>query len=320
MIFQLNNKVEGNEMRKNKIWLMSIIIVALVIVSGIVFLNYSNAGRQDESDKTPDITITQSNKQNQENVNDIQNQELETEQQKEKTVFILTEEEVLGNPVFNGFINKEMPAYDDAEEKKRYIYEYFADEPTIYGVHYMAEDLNQDTKNELLVLIQYGRDGSFGDLYVFEESENGKLIAWEEWSHIVTDRQPDLYYCGNGIFKMDGGGLGISIGHYTQEGNPELLMDWYNEIKECNDTNYVVGISFSLYENGEVTKSMYFEEYYNTKTDEEITELEREEVREGRRLFDEIMASLEEEKKITIDSVEYNDRIGTISLEELLRP
>ena len=94
----------------------------------------------------------------------------------------------------------------------------------------------------------------------------------------------------------------------------------YNEIKECNDTNYVVGISFSLYENGEVTKSMYFEEYYNTKTDEEITELEREEVREGRRLFDEIMASLEEEKKITIDSVEYNDRIGTISLEELLRP
>ena len=48
--------------------------------------------------------------------------------------------------------------------------------------------------------------------------------------------------------------------------------------------------------------------------------LESEEVREGRRLFDEIMASLEEEKKITIDSVEYNVRIGTISLEELLRP
>ena len=51
-----------------------------------------------------------------------------------------------------------------------------------------------------------------------------------------------------------------------------------------------------------------------------LTLLESEEVREGRRLFDEIMASLEEEKKITIDSVEYNDRIGTISLEELLRP
>lgn len=72
-------------------------------------------------------------------------------------------------------------------------------------------------EKELLVFMQ---NDWYGDLLVFEETESGELIAWEEWGLIMNDRQPDVYYCGDGIF-MAGGMDRISVGHYTQEGTVE---------------------------------------------------------------------------------------------------
>lgn len=304
-------------MKKKKIELIIIIIAALMIVLGMYFLNHFNAERLSEDDTTADITITQSKEHNQENFNISQEDETETEVQEEKTVFVLKDEGVLENSAFDAFINNEILAYDDTENKNRYMHEYFAGYGIIYSIHYMAEDLNQDAKNELLILIQYGSYGSYGDMLVFEESENGELIAWEKWQYITSDRQSHLYYCDNGIFKAGGGGLGISVGHYTQEGSPERLLDWYHTITESNDSYYVVNITLYLYENGVVTKSLSFDEYYDTETDKELTEFETDEAREGRRIYDEIVASLEDEKEITIYGAEYTDKVETILLEEL---
>lgn len=115
---------------------------------------------------------------------------------------------------------------------------------------------------------------------MFEETESGELIAWEIWKNIMTDRQTYVYYCGNGIFKMDGG-LGTSVGRYTQEGTYELLVDWYMRIDEFYDTYYGVSVWLRMYENGEETTNMEYKCYYDIETDEHIAEYETEETREG---------------------------------------
>lgn len=69
----------------------------------------------------------------------------------------------------------------------------------------------------IIHLLCFMQNDWYGNLLVFEETESGELIAWEEWRHIREDRQPDVYYCGDGIF-MAGGMDRISVGHYTREG------------------------------------------------------------------------------------------------------
>ena len=301
-----------------------------IIILGIVFIiAVSSCGKAEPtvSDSTPEPTATieptaeqtmEPAGENQE-TNATQEQQTEKEQQEKETVWIVEEEEVRNNPIFAAFIDKEITAYDREDEKNLYVYEYFADYGRIDYVHYMAEDLNQDAKNELLVYIER----AFGDLLVFEETESGELIAWEIWDYITSDRQPDIYYCGNGTF-MWYGGQGISVGHYTQEGTPEPLMDYYHTIKESNDTYYMVHIWLRLYENGKVVKEMEYECYYDTETDEAITELESEEAREGERLADEILAALIEEKEVSIGGAEYRDeykdKIKRVLLDELQSP
>ena len=301
-----------------------------IIILGIVFIiAVSSCGKAEPtvSDSTPEPTATleptaeqtmEPAGENQE-TNATQEQQTEKEQQEKETVWIVEEEEVRNNPIFVAFIDKEITAYDREDEKNLYVYEYFADYGRIDYVHYMAEDLNQDTKNELLVYIER----AFGDLLVFEETESGELIAWEIWDYVTSDRQPDIYYCGNGTF-MWYGGQGISVGHYTQEGTPEPLMDYYHTIKESNDTYYRAHIWLRSYENGKVAKEMEYECYYDTETDEAITELQSEEAREGERLADEILAALTEKKEVSIGGAEYRDeykdKVKSVLLDELQSP
>lgn len=327
----MNKKITG---------LIAIISIVLAIVLGICFLRLGDQSRQNESDEIQSATTTESavetsvepttepivesDEKNQE-TDTMQEQQAENKQQEEKTVRIVEEEEVRDNPTFAAFIDKEITAYDDVEEKNWYIYEYFADySGVISGVHYMAEDLNQDTKNELLLYIE--ATWGFGNLLVFEETENGELIAWEVWEYILNDRQPYIYYCGNGTFMMHGG-LGISVGHYTQEGTPELLIDYYHEITEFNDIYYTVIIWLKLYEDGEEVKEMEYECYCDIETNEDIIELESETAKEGEKLIDEMLTTLTEEKAVSFDSLngaeyrdEYRDKVKTVLLEELKRP
>ena len=166
----------------------------------------------------------------------------------------------------------------------------------------------------------------FGNRLVFEETESGELVVWEVWEYILNDRQPYIYYCGNGKFMMHGG-LGISVGQYTQEGTPELLMNYYHTITEFNDTYYTVFIRLTLYEDGEEVKKMEYERYCDIETNEDIIELGSEEVREGEKLTDEMLATLIKEKAVSFDSLngaeyrdEYRNKVKTVLLEELKRP
>lgn len=183
----------------------------------------------------------------------------------------------------------------------------------------MVEDLNQDGKNDLLMLLQKSATGS-GDLLVFQESENEELTAWEIWENIITEWQQYAYYCGNGTFEILGE-IGISVGYYTEEGSRESLMDWYKQVEEDYDTYYVEKNWRTLYESGEAVREMVFERYCDNKTDTDISELENEEAREGVKLLYQILNAVREGKDITIGGAdyreEYKDKTETVLLEEL---
>lgn len=311
-------------MGKKIIGLIVIIIVAFVVALGIYFLKVTDKEEQGKSDEVqsaitemPMESATEPDEHNTK-TSVTQEQQIESGQQEDRKVLIVEDEEVRNTDAFAAFINKEISVYDDTEKENRYIYEYFADYGAIYGVHYMVEDLNQDKKKELLIFIER-EIGGRGDLLVFEETESGELIAWKTWKDIMTDRQMYVYYCGNGIFKMDGG-LGTSVGHYTQEGTYELLVDWYMRIDEFYDTYYGVSVWLRMYENGEETTNMEYKCYYDIETDEHIDEYETEETREGEQLVEELMATLGEGKAIPVESVEYEDRVETVLLEDLQNP
>ncbi len=114
------------------------------------------------------------------------------------------------------------------------------------------------------------------------------------------------------------------MGHYTQEGTPERLMDYYDPITEGDDSYYMVSVWLSLYENGEVVKEMGYDLYYDNETNEVISELESEEAREGEKLADEILDALVKEKEVSIGGVKYinenKDKVKIVLLEELQSP
>lgn len=311
-------------MNKKIIGLIVMIVVVFVIAMRIYSLKVTDKGEKGKSDEVQsaitEITIESATELDEQNTKTsvIQGQQTESGQQEERRVLIVEDEELRNTGVFAAFINKEISAYDDTEKGKRYIYEYFADYGKIYGVHYMLEDLNQDEKRELLIFIEREMGGR-GDLLVFEEIESGELIAWEIWKNIMTDRQAYVYYCGNGMFEMYGG-LGTSVGRYTQEGTHEILMDWYTRIDEFYDTHYGVSIWLRLYEKGEEITNMEYKCYYDTETDQHIAELEEEEAREGERLAEELMSMLGEGKALPVESDEYKDNVKTVLQKELQNP
>lgn len=116
-------------------------------------------------------------------------------------VYYLVDEEVRNHPTFDAFVKKKITTYDDAYGENRYIQEYFAEYPIVFGVHYMAEDLDGDGEEELLVLVQWEDTG--GDLLVFHEA-GGKLYAWEAWKDYLIMQMSDIEYHGNGIFSKGG--------------------------------------------------------------------------------------------------------------------
>ena len=183
-----------------------------------------------------------------------QGQQTEKGPQEKRTVQVVEEEGGRETPAFAAFLDKETTAHDKKEGKDWYIYEYFTNRRgTMCEVHYMAEDLNQDKKDELLIFVKFSYSGT-GDLLVFEETEDGSLAAWEECSFITGDRKPDLYYCSNGFLMVDGV-VGTEVARYTQEGTPEVLMGYYTKLEDTNDDYYVLSIELWLCEDGKTGKS-----------------------------------------------------------------
>lgn len=232
----------------------------------------------------------------------------------------LEDEAVRNNSVLHAFVNKEITAYDEAAKENKYIYEYFydsyeyGDAPIVFGVHYMAEDLDGDGKDELLVLLQWM--DTMGDLLVFHEAD-GKLYAWETWKDFLYMRMMDREYYGNGVFSQ-GGGEGEIFGRYNAEGKIEYIIVYYRWLDgQGEDGGPFWSGKMTLYKEGVEEKELTYEGVYYWDDDVWETTPEDQAIKdECDAILDELRTELGEGK--WIGGADWEEDAEKIPLDELL--
>lgn len=241
---------------------------------------------------------------------------VDSEDDGDDTVYVLylEDEEVRKNPIFDAFVHKEITAYDDVEDENRYIYEFFSDYPVVFGVHYMAEDLDGDYEDELLVFLQ--RSDTSGDLFVFSEVD-GELYAWETWEDFLEMHMMDVEYYGNGVFSQGGGG-GDIFGYYNTEGKIEYIIVYYRWTDGLGeDGGLFEGGRLKLYKEGIVEREYAYEGTYYWDDDSwEMTSEDQANKDECDAIINEVRSKLGKGK--LIGGIEWDENAEKIPLEELL--
>ena len=236
---------------------------------------------------------------------------LDTEEDDADYVLYLEDEGIRDNPVFAAFIDKEITAYDAETGENRYIHE-CNNRYNVYGIHYMAEDLDGDGNGELLVLLQW--DGCDGDLLVFHE-EDGKLYQWETWEYFMWMRMLEIEYHGNGIFSM-GGGAGDIVGRYNTEGKIEYIAKYFRSWGHTEEGKYWKSGRLILYKDGQEERELSWEGIYFHEDDTmEMTPENQANYDEFVAIMYEIWEEIGEGRRI--EEIEYEENAKKIPLMEL---
>ena len=149
----------------------------------------------------------------------------------------------------------------------------------IDGIQVFSKDMNEDGKNELLILIEYYDEE--GDLHVFEEKD-GKLYVWECWRNLRTMRSPVVKIYDNGMIWCGGSG-NESFTKYNGDGEIEniLMYSYQRESVESDEKGvFLYYYELTLYDNGNVIERLSYEQYDNRLTDEEKITSENDEIRQ----------------------------------------
>ena len=323
-------------MRKKLIVYGSISIL-VVGVSLLLFFNKQGADSGEETAPVPDDTVIGTEVETEtepakdtdipeSSENDTATAPVETDTNMPDTeeddvdyVLYLEDEGVRDNPVFAAFIDKEITAYDAETEKNKDIYECFREcdilpseeIPPVFGIHYMAEDLDGDGNGELLVLLQW--DGCDGDLLVFHE-EDGKLYQWETWEYFMWMRMLDIKYRGNGIFSM-GGGAGIIVGRYNAEGKIEYIVRCLRNFGQTEEGEYWESEHLILYKDGQEEKELSWEGIDSYDDTMEMTPKNQANYDEINAIMHKIWEEIGEGREI--NAIEYEENAQKIPLAEL---
>lgn len=239
---------------------------------------------------------------------------MQESEETENYVLYLVDETVRNNSIFDAFVNGEITVCENGEEK--YIYEYFTDYPVVFGVHYMAEDLDDDMENELLVFLQ--SSDSSGDLFVFDERD-GELYKWEVWEDFLHMRMMAIQYYGKGIFSK-GGGAGDIFARYNADEKIEYIMGFDRDIEYTEDKDkYLERDRLVLFKDDMIEKEFIYEGFrYFSDDTWEMTPENQKIKNECDALMNEIREELGEGKPI--ERIEWEDKAEKITLDELLNP
>ena len=245
------NKQNGNE--KENVPMLDDAAIETDVESEIELTNLTDILEGSENDMVTEPTETDTHMP-------------DTEEDDTDYVLYLEDEGIRDNPVFAAFIDKEITAYDAETEKNKDIYECFREcdilpseeIPPVFGIHYMAEDLDGDGNDELLVLLQwYYMDG---DLLVFHEAD-GELYQWETWDDFFWMRMAEIKYYGNGIFSQGGGG-GDIFGYYNAEGKIEYIVEFYSWFEYTEKDELLRSGQLMVYKDGLEEKELRWEGIY----------------------------------------------------------
>lgn len=220
----------------------------------------------------------------------------EPEEEEKEGILLCIDRSVLDNPLFESFINNDVPVTDNIPVKDgtihdrlgfdwsgseyylKDLYQRFQDKTTptggINGIQVFGRDLDGDGKDELIVLIEYYVYSKLcGIMYSFHE-EDGVLYAWEEMRAFDGKGMSTFYEDGTILTAEEGANTYI---HYTKKGEIEPLLYYYEtpytgaagnwDDIECTNKLYV-------YENGEKSIEIVYEYEYWVHADLERIEPE----------------------------------------------
>lgn len=217
----------------------------------------------------------------------------------EGDIYYYVQADVKENILFAQFLNNEIKATDIVEDSNQYFeFDYYGKEfyikdlyinywennmrdsyKGIDGIQVFSKDMNEDGKNELLILIEYYDEE--GDLHVFEEKD-GKLYVWECWRNLRTMRSPVVKIYDNGMIWCGGSG-NESFTKYNGDGEIEniLMYSYQRESVESDEKGvFLYYYELTLYDNGNVIERLSYEQYDNRLTDEEKITSENDEIRQ----------------------------------------
>lgn len=290
-----------------KKWIGIILALSVVLQTGCI---------QNENIKEEEIDI---NTEEETTVTENSNSDTINEERfinYEESLYYLMDENVENNDVFVSFVRNEISAYDASEKKDMYLRDYYEKYLSkwlkFYGVQMLAEDLNNDGANELLVLLQY--DSTDGYLLVFHE-ENGQLVAWEKWEEFLEMHYMEIKLYGNGTFSLMGSS-GRIYGHYDSSGKIENILTYYQSLEPIESGKAKINYSLIQYEERKIVKELSYSgiddggEWIVTGSDKEIEA-------ECNRILEELHTQLIEERRIRTN-YEYNENAEIITLEELM--
>ncbi len=200
-----------------------VIFVCVLLLSGICWIK-SQRNINDLSEKSNSNSLS---------LNDTREKPIEnliiSEEENTDIVYYLRDEKVDEIAAFSDFLDGRVSAYDNKQQKELYCadyYEEFMEEHHgISTIEIVAEDINEDDKRELLIILMYTPDQ--GDLYVFHE-QDGRVYAWEALENFFTMRVGEVYLLGNGTFEFFGGyGQGHFFKRYNADGEIEDVLNYY---------------------------------------------------------------------------------------------
>lgn len=257
--------------------------------------------------------------------NDVREKPVEnliiSEEEITDAVYYLRDEKIDEIAAFSDFLDGQVSAYDHKQQKELYCidyYEKFMEEHLgISAIEIAAEDINEDGKCELLIILMYTPDQ--GDLYVFHE-QDGRVYAWEVLENFFTMRVGEVYLLENGTFEFFGGyGQGHFFKRYNADGEIEDVLNYYyNSYPYEGEIQY--DYVLTTYEQGVPTRELKYSMIApaDKLPDEgELSSGTREEQEECNRILDEFCAKSERVRWFKFPQNE--DDVEEIPLDNVLK-
>lgn len=200
-----------------------VIFVCVLLLSGICWIKFQrNITDLSEKSNSDSLSLNATREKPIENL-------IISEEEDTDIVYYLRDEKVDEIAAFSDFLDGQVSAYDNKQQKELYCVDYYEEfmeeHHGISAIEIVAEDINEDDKRELLIILMYTPDQ--GDLYVFHE-QDGRVYAWEALENFFTMRVGEVYLLGNGTFEFFGGyGQGHFFKRYNADGEIEDVLNYY---------------------------------------------------------------------------------------------
>lgn len=299
--------------KKMKVW---IVLMLLLLITGC-----STGGNQGEAenetsgtevceDQTEDQTYTEQNE-----ITEIDDRE---EAETSDDIRIEIDDNIALNDLFVQFIAGNIDAYSYGEEKS--ISDYYEEDLTreINVVHFMAEDLNGDGENELLININW----TYADGIILAfHCQDGELSEWESIRYGMHSPEVTLYPDVN-IVEVTGTRWTRSFFTYNSQGGKEQIFSCSSWEDNLEDGSFRRQYLITVYQDGIAKKEYSVEEIFD-KNDNVVFVSSEEETLIFDGVLDDFLNMLGEGKEISsiqndgevTDTVTFNDLINGIVVQ-----